>query len=132
MFSKASIPLIIVFLITAGLIVIFRNTLEQHDINTKVLGWGNLFIYVVTVVSMNMLSKGLRAVATHAFLRNAYGGIMLKLFACAAAVFIYIFVSGNNFNKSALFACMFLYLVYTFTELTVIMKQSNAKKNVKN
>jgi hypothetical protein len=54
---------------------------------------------------------------------------MIKLFACAAAAFIYILASGKDLNKPALFGSMALYLVYTFVELSVIMKQSNAKKN---
>jgi hypothetical protein len=96
-----------------------------------VLSCGNLFVYLVTAVSMHMLSRGLNAPATNAFLRNAYGGIMVKLFACAGAAFIYILLSGKNLNKPALFACMFLYLVYTFVELSLIMKYSSAKKNGK-
>ncbi len=132
MFNKTVIPLVIVFLITAGLIFIFRKFLESLGFNWQVLSGGNLFIYLVTAVSMHMLSKGLDAPGTNAFLRNAYGGIMVKLFACAGAAFIYILLSEKNLNKPALFASMFLYLVYTFVELSVIMKRSNAKKNVKN
>ena len=63
------------------------------------------------------------------FLRKAYSGILLKLFACAAAAFIYILAAGDNLNKSALFICMGLYLVYTFIEIRVILKQSQHKKN---
>ena len=132
MFNKSIVPLVIVFLISAALILVFRNTLTLQGFNWQVLSGGNLFIYLITVVSMHMLTKGINAENTNAFLRNAYGGIMFKLFGCAAAAFIYIFVSGKNINRSSLFACMFLYLIYTFIELSVIMKQSKAKKNVKN
>lgn len=132
MFNKSVAPLVIFFLVTAGLILIFREALEQRGFNWQVLSGGNLFIYIVTAISMHLLSKGLHAANTNAFLRNAYGGIMVKLFACAALAFIYILISGKSLNKPALFACMALYLVYTFIELSVIMKQSNAKKNVKN
>lgn len=131
MFSKTVIPLVIVFIITAGLIFIFREFLEARGFDWQVLSGGNLFVYLVTAISMYMLSKGLNAPDTHAFLRNAYGGILVKLFACAAAAFIYILLSGKNLNTPALFACMFLYLVYTSVELSVIMKLSSAKKNVK-
>jgi uncharacterized membrane protein len=89
-------------------------------------------VYLVTVFSMQMLSKGLHAENTQLFLRNAYGGIMLKLFACAIAAFIYILAAGDSLNKASLFACMGFYLVYTGIELSVIMKQSKAKRNVKN
>ena len=130
MFNKSIVPLVIIFLIIGGLILVFRDSLEQHGFDWQVLSGGNLFVYLVTVVSMHLLSKGLHAQNTQVFMRNAYSGIMVKLFACAAAAFIYIFVSGKNINKPALFACMGLYLVYTFVELKVILKQSNAKKNV--
>jgi hypothetical protein len=130
MFNKSILPLVVIFLIVGGLILASRNWLQQYGCDWQVLSAGNVFIYLVTVVSMHLLAKGLNAERTQVFLRNAYGGIMVKLFACAAAAFIYIFVSGENLNKPALFACMGLYLVYTFAELSVIMKKSNAKKNV--
>ncbi|HEX8460049.1 MAG TPA: hypothetical protein VF623_01410 [Segetibacter sp.] len=132
MFNKSIFPLVIVFLISAALILVFRNYLALHGYDWQVLSGGNLFVYLITVVSMHMLTKGLNAANTNAFLRNAYGGIMFKLFGCAAAAFIYILASGDKLNKGSLFICMVLYLVYTFIELSVIMKQSNAKKNVKN
>ncbi len=132
MFNKSILPLVIVFLVIAVFILICRSFLVQHGFSWQVLSGGNLFIYIVTAISMHLLSKGLHAEKTQAFLRNAYSGILVKLFACAAAAFIYILVAGENVNRSSLFACMFLYLVYSFTELSVIMKQSNARKNAKN
>ena len=130
MYNKNIVPLIVVFLVIAVLIYVFRNFLELHGFDWQVLSAGNVFIYIVTAFSMNMLAKGLNAANTNAFLRNAYSGILIKLFACAGAAFIYILASGKNLNKPALFTCMGLYLVYTFVELSVILKQSNAKKNV--
>jgi len=132
MFNKNIIPLVIVFIITAALIYVFRNLLETRGFDWQVLTSGNIFVYIVTAVSMILLSKGINATNTNAFLRNAYGAILIKLFACAGAAFIYIVYTGKNLNKPALFACMGLYLIYTFVELSVIMKQSNARKNVKN
>lgn len=131
MVNKRAFPLVVVFLITAVLIFILKKNLESYGFNWKVLSVGNLFVFAVTAVSFNMLSKGLNARETNVFLRNAYGGIMVKLFACAGAAFIYILASGKSLNKPALLASMGLYLVYTFVELFIIMKQSNAKKIVK-
>lgn len=132
MFNKSIVPLVIVFLMAAGLILVFRHFLQEHGFDWQVLSGGNLFVYLVTVVSLHLLNKGMNSADTHAFLRNAYSGILIKLFACAAAAFIYILASGKNLNKPALFATMVLYLVYTFVELSVILKHSNAKRNVKN
>ncbi len=132
MFNKSRMPLVIIFLIVGALILVLRNFLEQHGFDWQVLSGGNVIIYLVTVVSMHLLSQGLNAANTQVFLRNTYGGILVKLFACAAAAFIYIFIARKSLNKAALFACMGLYLVYTFAELSIILKQSNAKKNVQN
>jgi hypothetical protein len=130
MFNKSIIPLVVVFLIIGAAVLVFKNTLQQHGFDWQVLSGGNLYLYAVTMISMHMLTKGLHASNTQAFLRGAYSGVLLKLFACAGAAFIYILASGKDVNKPALFVCMGLYLVYTFVEMSVIMKQSNRKKNV--
>lgn len=129
MFNKTVLPLVMLFLITASLTLVFSKTLMQHGVDWQVLIGGNLFIYIVTMVSMHLLRQGLNAATTTAFLTKAYGSIMLKLFACAAAAFVYIFINGSKLNKPAFFACMGLYLVYTFMELKIVLKQNNQKKN---
>ena len=130
MFNKSNVPLIVIFLIIGALILVLKDTLSQHGFSWQVLTWGNVFLYIVTLVSMQLLSRGLQADRTQVFLRNAYSGILVKLFACAAAAFVYIMASGNNLNRGSLFGCMGLYLIYTFVEVSAILKQSNAKKHV--
>jgi high-affinity Fe2+/Pb2+ permease len=132
MFNKTIIPLVFIFLIFGACILVFRNHLEQNGIDWQMLSGANLFIYVITVISMHLLTKGMNASNTHSFLRNAYGGILVKLMACAVAAFIYILVSGNDLNKPALLISMGFYLVYSFVEHYVLLKESNRKKNVKN
>ncbi len=122
----------IIFLISGSLILVFRKSLQQYGFDWQVLIGGNVFIYIITIISMHLLTKGMNASNTPAFLRHTYSSILIKLFACAGAAFIYIFVAGKNLNKPALFACMGFYLVYTFAEMSAIMKQSNRKKNVEN
>lgn len=129
MFNKTFTPLIIVFLLLALGIFALRSELELRGFSWQLLSGGNLFLYVVTIISSRMLEKGLEAENTHAFLRNAYGGIMVKLFSCAIAALIYIVLAGSSLNKRSLFALMMLYLLYTFIELSIIMKQSKRKKN---
>ena len=132
MFNRTIIPLVVAFLIFGALVLVFRKSLEEFGFDWQVLSGGNLFLYIVTVFSMHLLSKGLHASNTQLFLRNAYGGIMVKLFASAAAAFIYILSTGGKVNKPSLFTLMGLYLVYTGIEIVVILKQSKARSNVKN
>ncbi len=132
MFNKTILPLVFLFLVLGAFILIFRNLLAQNGFDWQLLSGANLLIYVITVVSMHLLTRGMNAPSTHVFLRNAYSGILLKLVACAAAAFIYIYVSGDHLNNSVLLSSMGFYLVYSFVEMYVLMKENNRKKNVKN
>lgn len=129
MFNKSMLPLVIVFLVIGICIIAFRQQLLLNGLDWQVLLGGNIFIYLVTVVSMHLLNKGLNAINTQAFIRHAYSGILIKLFACAGAAFAYILYAGKSLNKASLFACMGLYLIYTFIELRIILQQSKAKKH---
>lgn len=131
MFNKTILPLVFLFLLIGAFILIFRNLLTQNGFDWQMLSGANLFIYAITVISMHLLIKGMNAPNTHAFLRNAYSGILVKLFACAGAAFIYILVSDKNLNKRGLLTSMGFYLVYSFVEMYVIMKENQRKKNVK-
>lgn len=129
MFNKTVSPLVFVFLVIGALILLTRKQLAQYGADWQVLSGGNLFIYLVTIVSMHLLTKGLQASQTHAFLRNAYSGILVKLFGCATAAFIYIAVAGPTLSKKALFILMGLYLVYSFVEMRIILRESKQKKD---
>ncbi|TDH25602.1 hypothetical protein EXU57_12920 [Segetibacter sp. 3557_3] len=132
MFNKTMLPLVVIFLVLGALIILFRNFLQARGIDWQILSGGNLVIYLITVVSLHMLTKGLNAQSTQAFLRNAYGGILLKLMACATAAFFYILSAGKQVNKPAIFIMMGLYLLYTFIEMSIVMKQSKLNKDAKN
>ena len=117
------------FLLIGVLILVFRRFLFENGIDWQVVSGGNLIIYFVTFISLHFLTKGLTAEGTPQFLRHSFGGILLKLMACAIAAFIYIFTVRKNINKPALFICMGLYLLYTFVEMRIILKHSKELKN---
>jgi len=106
--------------------LICRNFLQANGVDWQVVSGGNLLIYLITIASLHLLTKGLTAPNTPRFLGNAFGGILLKLMVCAIAAFIYIFMVRKAVNKPALFICMGLYLVYSFVEMRIILKHSKA------
>ena len=55
--------------------------------------------------------------------------LSLKFFVVAIAAFIYIMVTKKNVNKPALFFCMGLYIVYTFFEVSSLLRVLKQKKN---
>jgi FtsH-binding integral membrane protein len=80
-------------------------------------------------LSFWLAQKGLGNANPHAFVRSVYTSMMLKLFACIIAAFVYIAMNRDNLNKPALFTCMALYLVYTFMEVSILMKQLKGRAN---
>jgi hypothetical protein len=119
----------LLFVILTGFFVASKTTLEKRNIDQGLLIAGNLVLFLVTLTSFLLLSRGLHAANPHTFVRSMYGSFILKFFAIAIAAFIYIMLAKKAVNKPALIACMFLYVVYTFIEVSVLLKMLKQKKN---
>ena len=122
-------PIVLVFVMITALAIVFRSRSVAWNLDSDVVIFGNLFLFLVTLFSFFIAKKGLQAKSPHAFMRSVYGSIMIKLFICMIAAFIYISMNKAELNKPALFTCMGLYLVYTFMEVAVLMKQLREKKH---
>ena len=122
-------PAVIVFMVLTALFISGKNFFVRKGFDQNVLIVGNLFLFVITLFSFWLMANGLRTKNTQAFLRGIYSGIMLKLFGCMIAAFIYIMTFKKDVNKPALFLCMGLYVIYTFVEVKALMKITLAKKN---
>jgi hypothetical protein len=122
-------PVIIFFILLNTLFLTGKNFLERSGFDQSVLIIGNLVLFAATLVSFVFSKQGLRSENPQAFVRSVYMSIMIKLFICVIAALVYIFLFRKNLNKPALFACMGLYLVYTFIEVSVLTKMLKQKKN---
>lgn len=123
---RALLPIIIVFLIINGVLLIWNKRLEASGVDTSILQLGNLLLFTIFLLSTVLQHKAMADKSTQLFLRNVYGGMMLKLFGCAMAAFIYIYLARDGVNKPALFGCMFLYMVYSAIELRIVLKKSKS------
>jgi hypothetical protein len=119
---KAFVPLLMFFVITTTLFVTGGNFLKRIGADQQVLIIGNLVLFAITMGSFLITKKGFNTTNQHKFLRGVYGGIMIKLFLCMIAAFIYIAIYKSNVNKPALFTLMGLYLVYTFIEISALTR----------
>jgi hypothetical protein len=106
-----------------------KDWLLSKGADPMVLMGGNVLLVAVTGVSFLLYRKGMQHATTQGFLRNVYSGMMLKLFACIIAAFIYIYMASPNVNKSGLFGCMGLYLLYTFLEMRAVMALNRQQQN---
>jgi hypothetical protein len=121
-------PIVLFFL---GLSIAFLaggRMLDRWNTDQGVLIGGNVLLFGITFLSFTLAQKGLKSTNPHAFVRSVYSSIMIKLFACLIAAFIYISINKANLNKPAFFTCMGLYLVYTFMEVSVLMKMLKHKE----
>ena len=126
---RAFLPIVVLFIILNGLFIAGKGMLDRWGADQDVLIWGNLLLFVITLVSFLLAQKGLKSTNPHAFVRSVYGSIMLKLFVCLIAAFIYIFLNRQNLNKPAFFTLMGLYLVYTFMEVSTLTKMLKQRAN---
>lgn len=120
--ARPFLPIVLLFLILNGFFIAGKEMLERWNADQSVLIVGNLLLFGITLFSFFIARKGLRNANPHAFVRSVYGGIMIKLFICIIAAFVYIASFGKALNKPALFTCMGLYLVYTFLEVSILTK----------
>jgi hypothetical protein len=126
---RAFFPIVILFILLNGFFLAGKSLLAKWGVDQSVLIMGNLILFIITTVSFFIALKGLKSTNPHAFVRSVYSSVMLKFFVFAIAAFVYIQSAKGAVNKPALFTCMGLYLVYTFSEVSVLTKLLRGKAN---
>ena len=122
-------PIALLFVIVNALAISLRSRWTAWNVSQDVLIAGNLFLFLVTLLSFLIARRGLQDKNPHAFVRSIYGSILFKLFICLIAAFIYIAINKRELNKPAFFACMGLYLVYTFLEVSILTRLLRQRPN---
>ncbi|MEI6946031.1 hypothetical protein V9K67_02440 [Paraflavisolibacter sp. H34] len=122
-------PVIVLFVVLTGFFIAGNSLLVRLGADQEVLLWGNLLLFVITLISFMMALRGLNDKNPNAFVRSIYGSMMIKLFVCIIAAGIYIAINRTGLNKPALFGCMGLYLVYLFMEVGILTKLLRGKAN---
>jgi FtsH-binding integral membrane protein len=126
---KAYLPIVLLFIILNGLILIFKRFLEDHGFVREFLIWANLFLFLISIGGFLLQRKGLQSPNPQAFVRGVYASMMFKMFVTMIVVLIYVFLVRSKINKPGLFTAMGLYIVYTVVEVTALTKVARKKKN---
>lgn len=126
--KKLYLPIVAIFVILNAMFIVFRKTLETKGFDTDVLIVSNLLLFILCIAGIYLQQKGLSSSGTPAFLRSVYSAMMLKMFACIIAFFIYAYFAGD-INKPGLFASMGLYVIYTAFEVGTLMSTVRKKKH---
>ena len=126
---KGFLPVLILFVVLNGLFIAGKNMFVRWNADTQVLIGANLLLFLITLLSFLMALRGMRNPNPHAFVRSVYGSVMIKLFICIIAAFIYIAMARKSVNTGAVLGFMLLYFAYSFTEAAIVMKLSKQNKN---
>src|SRR6188768_2892292 len=126
---RGFLPALMIFLILNSGFLMMMKRLEAWGFDYSVLVFGNIIVFGISLLSYWMAVKGLTTKNNHAFFRWVYGSVMMKLFILAGVAFIYIMMNKKEVNKAGLFFCMGLYVIYTFIEVSGLMKVNKQKTN---
>ncbi len=127
--NRLALPMIILFLLVTALCAGGKGQLLQWGVSPLVLGAGNLLLFAVSLLSFILYQRAMAHPTTMGFLRNTYGGLFLKMLVCAIAVATYVLSNREHVNKPAIFACVFLYLVYTLLEMRGLLQWNKTRGN---
>jgi hypothetical protein len=122
-------PIILIFIFLNAFFLVGKTWLAKKGIDQEVLIWGNLLLFIVSLITFLITYRSLQAKNPNVFVRAMYGGFIIKFFVVAIAAFIYIMATKEQVNKTALFICMGLYVVYTFFEVSSLIRVLKQKKN---
>jgi hypothetical protein len=121
--------IVVIFLVINVILFVCKNQLQQWNADFNVVMIGNLVLFLATLFSFLLFSKGLQNSSTHGFIRMTYSGMLLKMGICIAATLIYAVSTGGKVNKAAIFICFVFYFIYTFLEVMILTRLSKQQKN---
>jgi hypothetical protein len=126
--KKGYLPVLVLFILINTVLLVFKTKFLDAGINPWVIMGGNTLLFIVTLLSMAMNNAAMSHGNTQGFMRNVYSGFMLKFFVIIVAALLYL-VLAKPINKPAMFACLGLYLFYTFFGTRTVL---NHKKPLNN
>jgi hypothetical protein len=124
---KKIYPILIVFFFISALIYTSKKFLFNHNIDERLLHFGNVFFLTLTIISMYVQLKGIHHKNPNVFVRSVMSSMMIKMFLTVIAVFIYVTSAGNNFNKRGILIALFFYLIYLAAEVMTVLKLNKNK-----
>ena len=116
------LPLLLVFIICNGFFLLAKKLLVKWGIDGNVLIIANSLFLILSLITFLIQQKALRNSNPNVFIRSVMGGMMIKMFVCIIAVFIYWLLMKDKFSKVTVFAAMILYLIYLAVEVRLVIK----------
>jgi|SRR5690606_22989183 Ca2+/Na+ antiporter len=125
MYHKFVISVVVVFLALSGLIYYLSTQQPAYALGPLLIG--NAMLALVSLLSFNIIKRGIKSGNPNAFVRSKMTGTLLKFFICVAILLIYVFLNDRQIHKPSLFLFLGMYAVYSAIEAVPLSKM--ARKN---
>ncbi len=120
--NKFAYPFFILFSMITGLLLATHQFLLNKNIDFIVLIYANSIFFLVYLLVFLYQKKALQHSNPNVFIRSIMGGMMAKMFLTVIAVFAYVVLLGDDYNKKAVFISLLIYLLYLAIEVYSLMK----------
>jgi small-conductance mechanosensitive channel len=121
--------LFLVFGIVGLLCFSFKDQLNNWQIDYRVVFGANALLLFLGVVSLLLHIRALANPNPQAFIRSVMLANIIKILVLAISAFTYIQVAGKATSTRAVFAGLFLYIIYTWVEKRATIQLSRSKQN---
>jgi len=121
------LPLLLVFIILNGFFLSAKTLFVKWGIDNAVLIIANSLFLVLALITFFIQQKALLNSNPNVFIRSVMAGMMIKMFVCIIAIFIYWFVMRDKFSKGTVIASMFIYIIYLVAEVRMVTKLNRQK-----
>ena len=123
---KLFLPSGMLFLLLGALFVLFQQTLTGYGFSMQVLLWGNGFLFGLSVISFLLQQKAAKSASPQRIIRYFYLSFLVKFILVAAVALVYA-KTAAKVNRASVIACMVFYILYTFIEISMLLKAGKQK-----
>jgi hypothetical protein len=124
---KVIFPLLITFLVLTVVIFSAKIFYAGRGMDYNVLMGANCLFFLVSLLVFRIQFNAMHHSNPNVFIRSVMWGLIIKMFTCIAAVVVYYFSAGENFNKPAVYVSMVIYMIFLVVEVRTIMKLNKQK-----
>jgi uncharacterized membrane protein len=121
------LPLLLVFIICNGFFISAKTLLAKWGIDNGVLIIANSLFLLLALITFSIQQKALQNKNPNVFIRSVMAGMMIKMFTCIIAIFVYWLIAREKFSKASVIAALVVYLIYLAVEVKQVTKLNHQK-----
>lgn len=123
-------PLVLFFLIINALTIVGDKKIVAWGMKQDVLIVANILLFLFSLIGLLLQLNASKNPNPNAIVRAVMAGMGLKLIGFGAALLIYLYMVGKDKNVYSVYAALGLYVIYTWLEVRLFLRQ-NPKKNAR-